>query len=171
MMATTRRSLLRIGLAVAFATPAIADDLAQPKGKVVLIVSGAIARINSPSEARFDLELLESLPQRSYTTTTIWTTGKHTYSGVLLRDLLYHVGARGHQIEAIALNDYSVQFPLDSVTDEAPLLAYRQDGEQMAVRDKGPIWLIYPFDSDPAYRTDETHARAVWQLIRLEVKD
>jgi hypothetical protein len=37
----------------------------------------------------------------------------------------------------------------------------------MSLREKGPLWVIYPYDSDPAYRTEETYSRSIWQLNRL----
>lgn len=34
------------------------------------------------------------------------------------------------------------------------ILAYRRDGKAMPVRDKGPLWIMYPFDDNPAIKTD-----------------
>jgi hypothetical protein len=155
----------------ALTAPAAAAGLDAPKGSVVLTVTGAIAHTNGPDGARFDMDQLERLPQHSFTTSTIWTDGAHTYTGVLLQDLLVLVGAQGREIEAIALNDYSARLTATDITEEAPLLAYHVNGKQMTVRDKGPIWLIYPFDDNPAYRTEHNYTRAVWQLIRLVVQE
>jgi hypothetical protein len=154
------------------AVPAAAEPLPPPEGPVLLTVTGAIEVTNAAAEARFDLSLLEGLPQRSYTTSTIWTDGRHTFTGVLLHDLLLRLGARGREVEAIALNDYAAKLSTrGDVAGDAPLLAYRIDGRFMSIRDKGPIWLIYPFDSHPSYRSEETYSRSVWQLIRLDVQD
>jgi hypothetical protein len=38
----------------------------------------------------------------------------------------------------------------------------------MSVRDKGPLWVIYPYDSDD-YRSEVIYSRSIWQLDRLEV--
>ncbi|OZA14153.1 MAG: hypothetical protein B7Y02_04980, partial [Rhodobacterales bacterium 17-64-5] len=51
-----------------------------------------------------------------------------------------------------------------------PILAYEMDGAPMNVRDKGPIWVIYPYDDDSAWRTGTTYARSVWQLDRIDAK-
>ena len=56
----------------------------------------------------------------------------------------------------------------DAVTD-GPIIAYSMDGAQMSVRDKGPLWVIYPFDSSPEYRTAVIFSRSIWQLDRIEV--
>ena len=41
----------------------------------------------------------------------------------------------------------------------------------MSLRDKGPLWIVYPFDSNPSYSTEVTYARSIWQLDRIEVLD
>jgi hypothetical protein len=39
----------------------------------------------------------------------------------------------------------------------------------MRVREKGPIWLIYPWSARPELKTAVFNNRAIWQLRRLEV--
>jgi len=54
-------------------------------------------------------------------------------------------------------------------SDTVPILAYAMDGAPMLVRDKGPIWVIYPYDEGARYRTDTVYARSVWHLDRIDV--
>ena len=115
------------------------------------------------------LSELDDMEQIEFETGSIWTDGKHRYSGVSLRNLLEHVGAEGTVLRMIALNEYSIEMPIEDLEENAPIVATRVDGETMAVRDKGPYWVIYPFDASPRYRTEEIHARSVWQLQRFEV--
>jgi hypothetical protein len=49
------------------------------------------------------------------------------------------------------------------------LLARLLDDRPMAVRDKGPLFIIYPFDSEPALRNAVFYSRSAWQLKSLEV--
>ena len=126
---------------------------------------------NGDGLARFDMALLDGLPRHSFATSTIWTEGVNTYEGVLLTDLLAAVGATGTNILAKALNDYEITFPVAEATVEGPLLAYRTNGEPMSVREKGPIWVIFPFDAVEAFRTEQTYARSIWQLDRIAVTD
>ncbi|MFC6670829.1 hypothetical protein [Marinobacterium aestuariivivens] len=42
--------------------------------------------------------------------------------------------------------------------------------EYMRIRDKGPLFLVYPFDSDPALRTEVIQNRSVWQIKHILVK-
>jgi len=50
-------------------------------------------------------------------------------------------------------------------------VATRMDGKVMAVRDKGPYWLVYPYDEDTRYRTEAIYARSIWQLGQLRVSE
>ena len=51
----------------------------------------------------------------------------------------------------------------------APLVAYEMDGETMSRRQKGPLWIVYPFDSDADFRSEVIYSRSIWQLDRLEI--
>lgn len=150
---------------------AAAGELPRPAGAVVLTVTGGIARTNAPGQAEFDLDMLRSLGLRTVTTDTIWTDGPSTFEGVAMRHLLQAVGAEGSMLTLVAVNDYSVSFPLSDLAEDAPLLAFARDGAPMSLRDKGPIWAIYPYDEKPEYRTELIYARSVWQLVRISVHD
>ena len=39
----------------------------------------------------------------------------------------------------------------------------------MAERDKGPLFMMYPFDGHPELRGAVHYSRAIWQLRHLEV--
>jgi hypothetical protein len=78
-----------------------------------------------------------------------------------MRDLLKKVGASGTEITAVALNDYKVKIPIADFDKVNVILAYRRDGKAMPVRDKGPLWIMYPFDENPSLKTDLYFARAL----------
>lgn len=117
------------------------------------------------------LETLDALEQAEFTTTTIWTDGETSFSGVPLKALLAHIGADGSALEMVALNDYAVTMPMADLEDGAPIVATRMNGETMSVRDKGPYWVVFPYDSDPKYSTETNYSRSIWQLNRLKVID
>jgi len=142
-----------------------------PNGEVILTVSGAIGTTNGDGVLTLDSDLFATLPQHSFTTGTIWTDGTATYTGVLLRDVLAAAGATGATVRLTALNDYQIEMPASGALGDGPLLANLSDGQPMPLRDKGPIWLIYPYDTVPGYRTEQTYARSIWQLNRIEVAD
>ena len=164
-----RRLLLSWALASSLAATS-AQALDAPAGRVLLTVTGDIEQRNTPDGAQFDLAMLEKLPQRSYSTKTPWYPEPRKFTGVLLRDLLAAVGARGKTVRAIALNDYRVDIPIDEAARHDLMVAYLLDDKPMAVRDKGPLVVIYPFDSHPELRSAINYSRAAWQLKQLELR-
>lgn len=156
-------------LLTSFSIASMAAELPKPKGTVILAVSGNIGNTNTNGEAQFDRQMLVQLPQTKITTHTPWTEGKHVYEGVLLNDLLEQVGATGHKLVAKALNDYHTEIDLESLRDYPILLAMKTDGMFMRVRDKGPIWIIYPLSDYSELDTGKHYEDMIWQLSGLEV--
>jgi hypothetical protein len=117
------------------------------------------------------LDDLKQLGATELETSTIWTEGVHQFTGVLLSDLLGYLGAQGSQIEATAINDYSITIPVSDAVDGGPIVAYLMNGETMSRRDKGPLWIVYPFDSDAKYRTETIYSRSIWQLNKIAVME
>jgi len=157
-------------LALAVSLPARAE-LAAPTGEEVLKIDGAITVTNADGAAVFDMEMLQALPAGEFTTTTQWTEGNKTFKGVPLKALLESVGASGTKVTATALNNYSVDIPLDALKDDAPLVAYTIDGETFSRRDKGPLWIVFPYDSGPDYQTELVFGWSIWQLATLTVAE
>ncbi|MBY6004029.1 molybdopterin-dependent oxidoreductase [Salipiger bermudensis] len=149
---------------------ATAAELDAPTGPVLLTISGELANTNGDGTAAFDLEMLRALGATDITTDTIWTPGTITFTGVELKTLLDHVGASGDEIDATAINDYTVVIPVSDAVEGGPIVAYEMDGELMSRRDKGPLWLIYPYSSNSEYRTEVIYSRSIWQLDRMAIK-
>lgn len=141
---------------------------AGAKGEIILTVDGAVAAQGAAMD--FDMDGLKALPAVSFDTSTTWTDGVSTFTGVPLKALLDATGATGDEIEAIALNNYSVAIPVDSLTDESPIVAYEIDGAGFSRRDKGPLWIVYPFDQSEEYRNELVYGRSIWQLRTLTVR-
>ena len=144
--------------------------LAQPTTDVLLIIDGAIQHQNAPGEARLDLNIINSLPAHSLRTTTAVTDGVRHFEGVLVRDLLSLVGARGNLIEARALNNYNVEIPMSDFYDYDVLLATHMDGERLLPSGKGPFWIVYPRDVWRQLQDIRYDYRWVWQLHRITIK-
>lgn len=149
---------------------ACAMELPERNERPILTVYGRIVTAESGSSVAFDLNMLESLPVYELVTKTPWTDGEHAYHGVLMRDLLEKVGAEGEVVFAHALNDYSASIDR-RIFDKYPIiLAWRQDGRILTVRNKGPLWLVYPLSDFPELDTLQHHRDMVWQLNELEVR-
>jgi hypothetical protein len=151
----------------AAALPAFALD--RPKGKVVLTIGGKIGIRNADATAEFDMDMLAALPQHSFSTRTPWYSEARKFTGPLLRDVLAAVDPQGKNLRAIALNDYKVALPLSDALMCNLVLARLLDDKPMSVRDKGPLFIIYPFDLDETLRVERYYSRSVWQLKRLDV--
>lgn len=152
-------------------TFAHADTLPPPSGEIILTISGQIAHTNAEGVANLDRDMLEALAQRTTTANTPWLDGIHDFSGPLGAAILDVVGATGHSLNVIALNDYSAEVPIQDLRDYDVIFATHIDGEQLSVREKGPLFMIYPFDENPELFNEVYFGRSVWQITRIEVND
>jgi hypothetical protein len=166
----TLRLILSILAAAVIAHAAPAQTLGTPSGEAMLRVSGEIAVTNLDGAAVFDRGMLEAMEPVEFTTTTTWTEGPQVFRGVLLRDLLDNVGVTGGTLRAFAVNDYAVDIPVSDAVQGGPIVAYLLNGRPMSVRDKGPLWIVYPYDSRREYRSEVIYSRSIWQLERIEVR-
>jgi len=163
-----RRTLLGLA-ALPLLAPSVARALDVPEGPVVLTLSGKLRQTNRAGAAVFDLAMLERLPQASFSTRTPWYSQSRKFTGPLLRDVLAVVGGHGSQLRAQALNDYRVDIPADDAQRFDLMLARLLDDKPMPVRDKGPLFVIYPFDQHAALRNALYFSRCAWQLRSIEI--
>jgi len=153
-----------------FALPAAAQSPGTG-GDVILEIDGQVPLPQGESAIRFDQAMLEALGLSRITTSTVFTDGVHEFEGVLARDLLTSLGAeKATSVVARALNDYSIEIPVSDFFAYDVLLALRMDGKALTVRDKGPIWIVYPRDAFRELQNDRHDSRWVWQLYGLTVK-
>jgi len=169
-MPTTRRILLQSTAALLLARAGSASALERAVGTVVLTVSGRVRSPNDGAVANFDMPMLARMPQTSFTTRTPWYAQPRKFTGPLLRDVLAAAGASGTTLRAIALNDYTVEIPAEDSALHDVIVARLLDDKPMAVRDKGPLFVIYPFDTRPELRTPVYYSRSAWQLRTIEVR-
>lgn len=156
--------------AIFVTAPALAEDLPAPTGEVVLTVTGKIGVTNQDATAAFDLDMLKAIGEVTFETSTPWTEGVHSFTGVPLDALLQSVGVTEGTLTAKAINDYAVEIPFSDAVADGPILAYLQNGNPMSVREKGPLWVVYPYDSKDDYQTEVIYSRSIWQLSSIDVK-
>jgi hypothetical protein len=137
---------------------------------VILTVSGNIEGVGSGPVVKLDRAMLESLGVTTLRTSTAWTEGDSEFEGVLVRDLLEAVGAEGTVVIATASNDYVASIPLRELYDYPVLLAFKMDGRDLELRDKGPIWIVYPRDQYGELKNSMIDKNWVWQLSELEIR-
>ncbi|MBN9529099.1 MAG: molybdopterin-dependent oxidoreductase [Alphaproteobacteria bacterium] len=165
-----RKLLLGLMLAFVPVAMAAAQDLAKPTGPVILEIRGNISRTNDAGAAKFDLAMLQALGAETIATATPWTEGHTKFEGIAGAKLLAAVGAKGTKVVAAAINDYKAEVPIEDLTEKGAFLAFSADGKRLTVRDKGPLWLLYPFDAKPDLKTEVYFGRSVWQIKSLEIK-
>lgn len=169
-MSPNRRNWLRHATATLLLPALPGHALDRPTAPVVLTVSGRVRSPNQGAAAHFDMPMLERLPQTSFTTRTPWYAQARKFTGPLLRDVLSAAGASGEVLRAVALNDYWVEIPAEDAARHDVIVARLMDDRPMPVRDKGPLFVIYPFDAQPELRNPMYYSRSAWQLRTIEVR-
>ncbi|WP_050752678.1 hypothetical protein [Yoonia vestfoldensis] len=140
--------------------------------------SGAISAMeltiifdNSAGQIIMTDDQLQAMEQVEIITDTPWTKTPMTYEGPTLWSVLEQAGAIGREFEMIALNDYSIRLAADRITPDWPIVARLQNGKTMSVRDKGPYWVMFPFDQNKDLQTETFFALSIWQLAKIRVID
>jgi hypothetical protein len=167
----TRRAIVLSLLGSAALLSPTLSGAALASERPLLTVSGKIGVTDANGgAAHFDRAALEAVGMVALETSTPWFKDPVRFEGVPLAKLMDTVGATGERIVAVALNDYSAELPMEDVRKYNPILALKRNGEYMSVRDKGPLFIVYPFDSHPDLKNQKYYSRSVWQIARLEVK-
>lgn len=135
----------------------------------VLQLAGAIARHDSRGLRDYTLPMLDALRQGRFEGKTPWTRGRVVFTGPLFSALLDDAGANGAAAEVMARNDYMAVISLAEVRALPIILATRRDGAPMSLRERGPVWIIYPMDQQPELQNPGVYARSVWQVSRITV--
>jgi len=144
--------------------------LDKPAGKVMLTISGNVTQMNDGANAVFDMAAIEKLPQHSFSTKTPWYPNAVKFTGPLLRDVLAAAGASGTTLTAAALNDYKTEIPFADAKQFDVIVAYLMNDKPMPVREKGPLFIVYPFDTKSELRSALYFNRSAWQLRSITVK-
>ena len=155
-------------VAMSMASGVQAHELGVPENDVVLTASGELDVTNVDNTAQFDMDMLMALDSTIIETSTIWTDGVQEFEGVQLHVLLERLGVTSGTILATAINDYTIEIPVEDAVVDGPMIAYKLNQEFMSVRDKGPLWVVYPYDDNTDYRSEVTYSRSIWQLDRIE---
>lgn len=167
-----RRSLiagLAFGGLLASAAEAATPVLGKPTGKVILEVTGAVTAPEGAAKIAFDREMLKGLGLVDLVTVTPWDKTPVRFTGVRLKDLLEAVGATGNSLKISALNDAEGEVPI-SDAELGAVLAMQRDGQDMPIREKGPLWLVYPWSERPDLNQRAYLFRSVWQIKSIEVR-
>ena len=165
-----RRRVLALPLVLA--CPVTITHAASSPADVLTISGPQLAAPAQGGRFTFGLAALQQLAQRTLVASTPWYKESVEFSGPLLRDVLQASGvpaqAQGN-LRCTALNDYRVELPLEDARRYDVVVAHRLNGKPMSVREKGPLFVIYPFDEQPELRTTTYYNRCIWQLKAIEL--
>ena len=161
----THWARLALAFSVCLGSITVAHAQSDP---VVLTITAPAA--TPPVAASFTMKFLKSLPQRSFVTQTPWYKDPVKFTGPLLRDVLAAAKAKGEVINAVALDDYQAKIPFSDATDYDVILAHQMDGKTLTAKDKGPLFVVYPYDSKAELQAVRFYERSIWQLKALRVE-
>ncbi|EEX66928.1 oxidoreductase [Vibrio metoecus] len=110
--------------------------------------------------ARSDLTIVTETP---------WTQGNTEFKGISAQAILAWIGVKQADLKVIALNKYWAVIPYSDIEKYNPVFAIQKNGKPMAIRDRGPVWSIYPLSSSGELNNEVLHSRMVWQISHIEI--
>ena len=146
------------------------DPLPKPEGEVILEISGNIQVTNIDGEAHFDRKMIESLATETIVTSNHVLSEPATYRGPVLADLLNRIGASSDTIMVTALDDYTAELKRSDIEKYRVLLATHENGKLMTIDDRGPFFIVFPFDQHKELRRDLYYNLSVWQISSIAVE-
>lgn len=152
-----------------FITNSFAVELSAPKPPILTLTTlnkdGTLDK-----SINFNLAKLESMPVHTLKTETTWGSGVQTFEGVLVKSLLESISLTERKIIAYSLNDFQIEIPISDIQNYPIIIAYRQNGNYMPVRNKGPLRIIYPETDFPELNRPTIKNRWIWQLREIIIK-
>jgi len=161
-----RQVLLTITAALIGMRFAVAETAGEAK-EWILTIDGKTANGRT---FRFTRDDLLKLGAKRISTHTPWHDGVVDFDGVPAHELMTLVGATGEKAAIYALDDYQVEVPLADFAQYGAIFAYAMNGKPLTVEEKGPLFLVYPYDSKPQLATETFYSRSIWQIARISVQ-
>ena len=130
-------------------------------------------------------ELSSAFPPKVLETNTPWTKGtKRRYRGASLKEVLAKNGLSGASIiEGIALDDYQAKLEMKEINTFDPIIATEigctdadqasktcapgQEFRPLTDADRGPYYIVWPYDQLPKASDPGDNSRWVWYLVAL----
>lgn len=102
-------------------------------------------------------------------TQTPWTQGNTEFTGISAKALLAWIGVKKADLKVIALNNYWAEIPYSDIEKYNPVFAIQNNGKPMQIRDRGPVWSIYPLSSSNELNNEVLQSRMVWQINKIQI--
>jgi len=156
---------------IADATLKAGDTIPAPTGDIILTVTGKIGTTNTDSAIEMDLSMIEAAGLVDYKVTDPFEDQPVTFRGPLMSSLLdlWKVSSDAKTLRMVALNDYSVDVPIEEVRKYPVVFALEQDGEYMPVASRGPAMLVFPYN-DFEFNEAIYNDYWIWQIKSIDVQ-
>lgn len=145
-------------------------DLTTPTGEVILEIYGAIEKTNNDDVAEFDQTMINQLSKRVIHTNNHVVKDVVPYEGVDLSTLLKQLGAKGSIARVFALDDYVAEISIAEIHKYKVILATKENGKNLTIEDKGPFFVVFPFNDYPELRDNTHYSQSVWQVKSIEIE-
>lgn len=120
-----------------------------------------------PMSQRIALDQLAAMPQAEVRAVTPWTEGEVTFAGVAFQTLAHSLGVAGGKVVLRALNAYEITLDTSRVIEDGGVLATRMNGKPIPIRDKGPVWLVFPSAERPDLASADKAHMWIWQVDEI----
>ena len=78
--------------------------------------------------------------------------------------------ANTNEGDTAVFDDYTTIVPIDDFHKFPVILALKMNGEYMRIRDKGPLFIVYPYDSSPELQNQIYYSRSAWQVSKIIIE-
>ena len=127
-------------------------------------------KIGDGSPVPLDLATVMSFPSHSFTSVDPWDGKEHTFTGVLLQDLLsrFNLDASSTRITITARNKYTIPIRRGDYEKYGYLLAWRMDGhlfgDDKATKNRSSFIIAIDFTRHPELEPQLYKHQIVWQV-------
>jgi hypothetical protein len=128
---------------------------------------------SATSALELTVDELRAMGDTRFATATPWTKGTQKFEGITGAQIVAAMEAKGQKLDAksvlaVANNDYSIVIPFEVFNQPTTLVAFAQNDGAMPVRDKGPFWIVFPYDQDAKFLSSSYQSYSIWGLERLD---
>ncbi len=114
---------------------------------------------------------LKSFPEVTFKATTPWYPKTVEFKGVSFKAVLEKAGIKStDMLTVVAWDKYSTDVPAADAFEHNVMLATHADGVRMDLKNKGPLFIMYPMDDNPKLKDNQFYNRSVWSIKEIRVK-
>jgi hypothetical protein len=125
--------------------------------------------INEAAPQAVTIEDLEKLPLTEYSVFDPFKKERFLFKGVLLREIIKEYGVSGvNKVQIKAIDEYMADFSQGDWTRWDIMLATRQDGKPIEVKQSGPARIVMPYDTAKDIDQSVYNPKWVWLISSIE---